>query len=80
MIRGLLQLFREDDGQDLVEYALLTAFFGLCALVAWSTLGDALSASYTGTSSGVQGLWDPPPPIGTPPSGPPPSGPPPSGR
>ena len=74
MVASAAALFADDTGQDIVEYALLTAFFGLCALVAWSTLGDALSASYTGTTSGVQDLWDPPPPIGTPPSGPPPSG------
>ena len=78
MVALAADLFADDTGQDIVEYALLTAFFGLCALVAWSTLRDALSASYTGTSSGVQGLWDPPPPM--PPSGSPPSGPPPSGR
>jgi len=66
----LPRLARDDSGQDVVEYALLTAFFGLCAFIAWPTMREALGASYTGTTAGVQGLWDPPPPIASPPSGP----------
>lgn len=75
MIDRVAHLLTDETGQDIVEYALLTAFFGLCALTAWSTLREALSASYAGTSSGVQSLWEPPPPSGSPPSVPPPSGP-----
>jgi Flp pilus assembly pilin Flp len=60
------RLVRDDRGQDIVEYALLTAFFGLCALAAWTSLRDAIGVSYGGTTRGVQGLWEPPPP---PPSG-----------
>ena len=55
----------DDSGQDVVEYALLTAFFGLSALAAWTSIRTALGLSYTGTTSGVQGLWDPPPPSGS---------------
>jgi Flp pilus assembly pilin Flp len=65
MRRGLLLLFRDDEGQDLVEYALLTAFIGLCALGAFAGLRTALGLSYSGTTTGVQGLWDPPPPSGS---------------
>lgn len=59
------RLANEDSGQDVVEYALLTAFFGLVALAAWTSVRDALAVSYGGTTSGVQGLWDPPPPSGS---------------
>ena len=59
------QLLREDHGQDIVEYALLTAFFGLCALLAWTNIREALGVTYGGTTAGVQGLWDPPPPSGS---------------
>ena len=62
----LLRLADEDGGQDVVEYALLTAFFGLAALAAWTSIRDAVGSGYTRTTSGVQGLWDPPPPSGTP--------------
>ena len=61
----LHRLLVEDDGQDLVEYALLTAFFGLCAVAAWASLRDALGLSYSGTTSGVQTIWEPPPPSGS---------------
>jgi Flp pilus assembly pilin Flp len=59
------QLVRDERGQDVVEYALLTAFFGLCALVAWTSVRDALGVSYRGTTTGVQSIWDPPPPSGS---------------
>jgi Flp pilus assembly pilin Flp len=59
----LLLIAREDSGQDVVEYALLTAFFGLAALAAWTSLREALAANYRATTTGVQ--WDPPPPSGS---------------
>jgi Flp pilus assembly pilin Flp len=62
---GLKRLLSEDAGQDIVEYALLMAFFALCAVAAWTGVRDALGLSYTGTATGVQGLWDPPPPSGS---------------
>lgn len=55
----------DEGGQDLVEYALLTAFVGLCAVAIWPAMRDALGLSYTSTTTGVQGLWDPPPPSGS---------------
>jgi Flp pilus assembly pilin Flp len=64
------RLATEDRGQDVVEYALLTAFFGLAALAAWTSVRDGIALSYGGTTTGVQSLWDPPPPSGPPPSGP----------
>jgi Flp pilus assembly pilin Flp len=60
----LRRIVREDDGQDVVEYALLTAFFGLAAMAAWTSIRDAIGVGYGRTTSGVQGLWDPPPPSG----------------
>ena len=62
---ALRRLGRDEIGQDVVEYALLTAFFGLCAIAAWTSLRDALGLAYSGTTSGVQSLWDPPPPSGS---------------
>jgi Flp pilus assembly pilin Flp len=59
------RLAREDSGQDVVEYALLTAFFGLAVLAAWTSLLEALRVSHGGTTSGVQSLWEPPPPSGS---------------
>ena len=64
MIRLLQRLVRDDRGQDVVEYTLLTAFFGLCAFAAWTGIREAVAANYSGAASGVSGLWDPPPPSG----------------
>ena len=61
----LLRLARDEGGQDIVEYVLLTAFFGLCALAAFTGIQSALGLKFTGTSNGLQGLWDPPPPSGS---------------
>ena len=63
--RLIRQLIRDEHGQDVVEYALLTAFFGLCAVLAWTNLREALGTTYRGTTTGVQSLWDPPPPSGS---------------
>jgi Flp pilus assembly pilin Flp len=67
ILRSLQRLVRDDAGQDVVEYALLTAFLGLAALTAWSTIRDALGLSYAGTTTDVRGLWDTPAPSGSPP-------------
>jgi len=61
----LRRIARDDSGQDVVEYALLTAFFGLAALAAWTSIQGALGSSYSRTTTGVQSLWDPPPPSGS---------------
>jgi Flp pilus assembly pilin Flp len=59
-------LLHDDGGQDVVEYALLTALFCLVALTAWTSIRDALRASYSGTSSGMNSgsLWATPDPTG----------------
>ncbi len=44
----LRRLWDEDEGQDIVEYAMLVAFVGLVALVAWLAFQDAIAAGYTG--------------------------------
>jgi len=56
------RLAAADDGQDLIEYALLTAFIGLAALSTMNTLGQTIAAAYAAWDSGVQALWDPPAP------------------
>lgn len=47
----LLRLVREDDGQDLIEYALLAAFISLAAVAAITQLGTAINNIYTKISS-----------------------------
>jgi Flp pilus assembly pilin Flp len=59
---------REDGGQDVVEYALLAAFFGIIGYLALSGIGTAVLNTYTSwmdPTSGVPSLWDPPGPAGS---------------
>jgi Flp pilus assembly pilin Flp len=57
----LIRLITDDDGQDLIEYALLTAAIGLCALAAFSLWGAAISGTYGTLNTTTNGLWDPEP-------------------
>jgi Flp pilus assembly pilin Flp len=53
----LRRLLREDDGQDLVEYALLAAFVGLAGSAALSELETSLGVAYAGWDTATQALW-----------------------
>lgn len=55
----------EETSQDLVEYALLGSFFGLIVLGGFTSIENAISASYGTWDSGVQGLWEPADPAGS---------------
>jgi Flp pilus assembly pilin Flp len=57
----LMRLITDDDGQDLIEYALLTATIGLCALTAFSLWGASISGTYRTLNNTTNGLWDPAP-------------------
>jgi len=58
----LQELWREDEGQDMVEYALLLGFIVLCAAVVltntrtqvsaiWSTINSSLSSAVSNAAS-----------------------------
>jgi Flp pilus assembly pilin Flp len=59
----VLRLLTEDDGQDLVEYALLTGIVAVAAAIALP-VASQLGAIYRGWNSNVHNLWEPPPPSG----------------
>jgi len=56
MRRILKRLWREDEGQDLVEYALLVAFVGLAGLVGWLAIQNAIATGYAGWDAADQDL------------------------
>jgi Flp pilus assembly pilin Flp len=61
----LYRLLIEDDGQDLVEYTLLTAtvaFAGVAAFVAFSA---AINTVYTSWVTTTQAIWEPQAPAGS---------------
>ena len=56
------RLVREDEGQDLVEYALLGAFIGLACFAGFQTVQNTIFGAYGNWDTGQQGLWVPPDP------------------
>ncbi len=49
----LLRLWGEEQGQDVVEYALLLVLISLIAVVAIKTIGSAVSNSYSNAATNM---------------------------
>lgn len=60
----LKRFLAQDNGQDLVEYALLMAFVGLASIAALDLIGDAIRSTYTAWDGNINALWEPPVPHG----------------
>jgi Flp pilus assembly pilin Flp len=61
-VKHFLRLLREDEGQDLVEYALLGAFIGVVSVLVWQSIVGLLGERYTDYNTNVPQLWEPPDP------------------
>jgi Flp pilus assembly pilin Flp len=46
MLRKLINLFKDERGQDMIEYALLAAFISIAAIVAVKAIGPLLVIIY----------------------------------
>ena len=64
----LRDLIRDESGQDLVEYALLTVFVAIVGALSFNLITDALGNSYPQWDAHEQNLWMPqdPPGFGSP--------------
>lgn len=51
----IARLVRDDQGQDLIEYALLATFVSLVAIVGATALGTALNNWYNTVATNVNG-------------------------
>jgi Flp pilus assembly pilin Flp len=60
------RLFRDESGQDLVEYALLTVVVGLAGAVAAPQIGQAIGFVYDSWVGETNNLWVTPDPISSP--------------
>ena len=45
-MNSLSRFFREDDGQDMVEYALLASFISIVAIIAIRAIGPLVRTIY----------------------------------
>jgi Flp pilus assembly pilin Flp len=62
-LRALAVAFVCDEhGQDLIEYALLTATIGVAGAAVWAAMGPAIAAAYTTWGTGVNNQWETPDP------------------
>ncbi len=58
----LTRLMRDEQGQDLIEYALLTAGIGLAGIAVWPAITAAIGEAYEALDTGTQEIWETPNP------------------
>jgi len=56
MKNPIASFFGEEQGQDLVEYALLIAFIALACIIGLVNLGTAINQTYNKISSSLSGV------------------------
>ena len=54
--RMMMRLWREDDGQDLVEYALIVAAVGLALITTVNQLTTAVVSLYSSITQGLASI------------------------
>jgi pilus assembly protein Flp/PilA len=55
MKNSITSFLRDEQGQDLVEYALLIAFIALACIIGLQSLGSAINKTYNSISSSLEG-------------------------
>ena len=58
-MRLLRHLIVSEEGQDMIEYALLTAAIGFIAVAAIAALSDNINIAYTSWDFSINDLWEP---------------------
>lgn len=59
---AIVRWTRDSRGQDLVEYALLTALVGLVAYAVLNGVGETLRDAYRAWNASAEALWEAPNP------------------
>jgi Flp pilus assembly pilin Flp len=60
----LRQVIFSEEGQDVIEYALLTGAIGFAGLAQWPAIEASLRTAYQTLDTQTQNLWVPPDPVG----------------
>jgi Flp pilus assembly pilin Flp len=64
--KAALRAFVHDEtGQDVIEYGLLSAFFGIVCIAVWIVIQGNLRDAYINYDTDVQSIWASPDPGGT---------------
>ena len=61
----IARFIREEEGQDVIEYGLLSAFFGIVCIAVWLSIEGRLRTSYQNYDSNTQTIWASPDPGGS---------------
>ena len=59
----LLQSLKDESGQDLIEYMLLSTFMAIAGWMGMQALGINMNNSYRIWDYNAQQLWEPPNPV-----------------
>ena len=59
----LRQLVKDDAGQDLIEYALLTGIIAIAGILLFPTIQSKMAAAYQAWNDNAQAIWETPPPM-----------------
>lgn len=62
-LASVCELLTDDQGQDLIEYALLSAFIGLVSVVTWGLIAGQLGTGYSAFDTNTQAIWASPDPV-----------------
>jgi Flp pilus assembly pilin Flp len=62
MVRHSFRLFADEQGQDLIEYALLTTVIGLASIAVFDLIRAAIANAYTTYNAATNSNWYPPDP------------------
>lgn len=62
MWHALHRLVDDERGQDVIEYALLTATIGLAGIATWPLFAAGVAAAYQAFDTNTQNLWEVPDP------------------
>ena len=57
------QLVEAEDGQDLIEYALLTGIIAIVGILVFPTIQSKMADAYQDWNDNAQAIWRPPPPL-----------------
>jgi len=63
-LHTLRQLALDDSGQDLIEYALLTAIVTVAAIPVIVGIRDRMQSAYISWGTDIQNQWSPNDPVG----------------
>ena len=58
------RLLKDERGQDIIEYVLLTAALGVTSIAVWPLISASIGQSYQQLDTNTQNLWVPPNPAG----------------